>query len=181
VDLFQNNQTITRKMQESLDTMLHAYFHILLIGTIVVCLFLWFLYGFAYKNIKLKSLLTKAIKELAALQKDKGNITLDDIMNRVMTTPKLQHLWSEYADTLHPQSAPDEFGQERVVRWRQTVLAEAYFNVEALVAVELRTEYFKHQPGIFTGLGNHWDLCGPPQRSDDLQHQQRSGKGPAKS
>lgn len=140
-------------MQESLDTMLHAYFHILVIGTIVVCLFLWFLYGFAYKNIKLKSLLTKAIKELAALQRDKGNITLDDIMNRVMTTPKLQHLWSEFADTLHPQTAPDEFGQERVIRWRQTVPAEAYFNVEALVAVELRTEYFKHQPGILTGLG----------------------------
>ena len=133
--------------------MLHAYFHILLIGTIVVCLFLWFLYGFAYKNIKLKSLLTKAIKELAALQKDKGNITLDDIMNRVMTTPKLQQFWSEFADTLHPQTAPDEFGQERVIRWRQTVPAEAYFNVEALVAVELRTEYFKHQPGILTGLG----------------------------
>ena len=70
-----------------------------------------------------------------------------------MTTPKLQHLWSGFADTLHPQSAPDDFGQERVVRWRQTVLAEAYFNVESLVAVELRTEYFKHQPGIFTGLG----------------------------
>ena len=47
----------------------------------------------------------------------------------------------------------DEYGQERVVRWRQTVPAEAYFNIEAMVAVELRTEYFKHQPGIFTGLG----------------------------
>lgn len=140
-------------MQESFDTLLHAYWHILVIGTIVVCLVLWFLYGFAYKNIKLKSLLTKAIKELTALQKDKGKITLDDIKNRVMITSKLQHLWSEFADTLHPQTEPDEFGQERVVRWRQTVPAEAYFNVEALVAVELRTEYFKHQPGILTGLG----------------------------
>lgn len=140
-------------MPESFDTLLHTYWHILAIGTIVVLLLLWFLYGFTYKNFKLKRILAKAIKELTALQKGKDEITLDDIKNRVMTTPKLQHLWSEFADTLHPQTRPDEFGQERIVRWRQTVPAEAYFNVEALVAVELRTEYFKHQPGILTGLG----------------------------
>ncbi len=140
-------------MPESFDTLLHTYWHILAIGTMVVLLLLWFLYGFTYKNFKLKRILAKAIKELTALQNDKDEIGLDDIKNRVMTTPKLQHLWSEFADTLHPQTRPDEFGQERIVRWRQTVPAEAYFNVEALVAVELRTEYFKHQPGILTGLG----------------------------
>lgn len=140
-------------MQGSFDALLHAYWHILTIGTIVVGLVVWFLYGFTYRNFKLWSLLSKSIGELAALQRDKSNISLDDINSRVMVTPKLQHLWSEFADTLHPQTEPDEFGQERVVRWRQTVPAEAYFNVEALVAVELRTEYFKHQPGILTGLG----------------------------
>lgn len=44
-------------------------------------------------------------------------------------------------------------GQERVVRWRSTVPAEVFFNVETLVAIELKTEYFKHQPGILTGIG----------------------------
>ncbi len=140
-------------MQSIFISLLNDYWHIRLLSVLVAGLFIWFLYGFAYKNIRLKGLLSRSIKELERLQKEKGKITLDDIKLKVMTTPKLQHLWSEYADTLHPQSAPDEFGQERVVRWRQTVLAEAYFNVEALVAVELRTEYFKHQPGIFTGLG----------------------------
>lgn len=140
-------------MQSIFISLLNDYWHIRLLSVLVAGLFIWFLYGFAYKNIRLKGLLSRSIKELERIQKEKGKITLDDIKLKVMTTPKLQHLWSEYADTLHPQSAPDEFGQERVVRWRQTVLAEAYFNVEALVAVELRTEYFKHQPGIFTGLG----------------------------
>lgn len=140
-------------MQSIFISLLNDYWHIRVLSVLVAGLFIWFLYGFAYKNIRLKGLLSRSIKELEQLQKEKGKITLDDIKLKVMTTPKLQHLWSEYADTLHPQSTPDEFGQERVVRWRQTVLAEAYFNVEALVAVELRTEYFKHQPGIFTGLG----------------------------
>jgi hypothetical protein len=44
-------------------------------------------------------------------------------------------------------------GQERPRCWRSTVPAEVFFNVETLVAVELKTEYFKHQPGILTGIG----------------------------
>ena len=140
-------------MQSTFILLLNDYWHIRILGGIVVILFTFFVLGFLYPNIRLKSLLTRSIKELKKLQVDKGKITLDDIKSRVMTTQKLQHLWSEFADTLHPQTEPDEYGQERVVRWRQTVPAEAYFNVEAMVAVELRTEYFKHQPGIFTGLG----------------------------
>jgi len=140
-------------MQSIFISLLNDYWHIRILTVLVAGLFIWFLYGFAYKNIRLKLLLSRSIKELALLQSEKGKITLDDIKAKVMTTSKLQHLWSEFADTLHPQKAPDEVGQERVVRWRQTVPAETYFNVEALVAVELRTEYFKHQPGIFTGLG----------------------------
>ncbi|MFU8790265.1 MAG: anti-phage ZorAB system protein ZorA [Methylobacter sp.] len=70
-----------------------------------------------------------------------------------MTTKKFVHCWSEFAETLHAQTAPDDMGQERVVRWRSTVPAEVFFNVETVIAVELKTEYFKHQPGILTGLG----------------------------
>ena len=43
-------------------------------------------------------------------------------------------------------------GQEQVVCWRSTIPAEVFFNVETLIAVELKTEYFKHQPGILTGI-----------------------------
>jgi hypothetical protein len=140
-------------MQATFVSLLNDYWHIRILGGLVAGLFIWFLYGFAFKNLQLKRLLSQSIRELEKLQQEKGKFTLDDIKLKVMSTPKLQHLWSEFADTLHPQTEPDEFGQERVVRWRQTVPAEAYFNVEALVAVELRTEYFKHQPGILTGLG----------------------------
>lgn len=69
-----------------------------------------------------------------------------------MTAPKLRHCWTEFAQTLHPQTAPDEMGQEQVVCWRSTIPAEVFFNVETLIAVELKTEYFKHQPGILTGI-----------------------------
>ena len=101
----------------------------------------------------LKRDLKKAIKRIQALTDNTKVVDVERIGKEAMTSKKLSHLWSEFAETLHPQTAPDEMGQERVIRWRSTVSAEAYFNVETLIAVELRTEYFKHQPGILTGIG----------------------------
>ena len=147
-------------MQSTFILLLNDYWHIRILGGIVVILYIFFVLGFLYPNIRLKSLLTRSIKELKKLQVDKGKITLDDIKSRVMTTQKLQHLWSEFADTLHPQTEPDEYGQERVVRWRQTVPAEAYFNVEAMVAVELRTRVFQAPARYLYWAWDHRNFCG---------------------
>src|SRR5262249_47207160 len=40
-----------------------------------------------------------------------------------------------------------------VVALRPTVPAEGFFNTQVLVDNRLRTEFFKHLPGIFTGFG----------------------------
>lgn len=65
---------------------------------------------------------------------------------------RLAHLWSEFQDTLHIQQEERE-GQMKIVAVRLTVPAEAYFSGQYLVDSRLRTEFFKHLPGIFTGLG----------------------------
>jgi hypothetical protein len=62
-------------------------------------------------------------------------------------------LWQQYAKTLHPRRAVDNNGQQRIVSWRATALAETFFTEQALVDSPLRTEYFKHLPGILTGVG----------------------------
>jgi hypothetical protein len=62
-------------------------------------------------------------------------------------------LWSEYAKTLHSQSMDGDHGQRQIVRWRATALAENFFSEQAVVDTRLRTEYYKHLPGILTGLG----------------------------
>jgi MotA/TolQ/ExbB proton channel family len=61
--------------------------------------------------------------------------------------------WREYSKTLHGQRGVDEHGQRRIIRWRATALAETFFTEQALVNSPLHTEYFKHLPGILTGLG----------------------------
>lgn len=65
---------------------------------------------------------------------------------------QLAHLWAEYQDTLHVQREERD-GQMQVVAVRSTVAAEAFFNGQFVVDSRLRTEFFKHLPGIFTGLG----------------------------
>ncbi|GFE90621.1 hypothetical protein GCM10011488_55750 [Steroidobacter agaridevorans] len=66
----------------------------------------------------------------------------------------MRHLWSEFRETLHeeryidPRSAISE-----VVALRATVPAELFFTEDTIVNGPLRVEFFKHLPGIFTGIG----------------------------
>lgn len=86
-------------------------------------------------------------------------------MSQLFSTDKrLAHLWREYEHTLHEQRELNaQTGAYQVVALRATVPAESFFNTQALVDTRLRTEFFKHLPGIFTGLGiigTFWGLIG---------------------
>lgn len=60
----------------------------------------------------------------------------------------LEHLWREYADSLHKQVA-----EGQATRLRSTLPASVVFRPEILVDIPLRTDFFKHLPGLFTGIG----------------------------
>ncbi|MGA6828695.1 anti-phage ZorAB system protein ZorA [Nitrospira sp. NS4] len=66
----------------------------------------------------------------------------------------LEHLWKEFKETLHQQKELNpSSGQFEVIAERSTIPAEAFFSTETLVDNVLRTEFFRHLPGILTGLG----------------------------
>ncbi|KJJ99150.1 TerC family integral membrane protein [Burkholderiaceae bacterium 26] len=65
---------------------------------------------------------------------------------------QLTHLWKEYQESLHVQREERD-GQMVVRAVRSTAPAELYFNSQVVVDSRLRTEFFKHLPGIFTGIG----------------------------
>jgi hypothetical protein len=65
---------------------------------------------------------------------------------------RLAHLWKEYQDSLHVQREVRD-GQMQAVAVRSTLPAETFFNSQYVVDARLRTEFFKHLPGIFTGIG----------------------------
>jgi hypothetical protein len=68
------------------------------------------------------------------------------------TDPGLSHLWKEYQDTLHIQREERD-GQMVTVAVRSTQSAETFFHSAAVVDARLRSEFFKHVPGLFTGIG----------------------------
>ncbi len=78
---------------------------------------------------------------------------LDDLRARAMVSGALQHCWDEFRDTLHPQKTVTAQGELLVSRWRSTALASMFFTEQSLVHSPLRTEFFKHLPGILTGVG----------------------------
>lgn len=66
----------------------------------------------------------------------------------------LLHLWTEYEETLHEQRTIDpETGTLKPAILRSTVPAAMVFTTETLVDSRLATEFFKHLPGLFTGVG----------------------------
>jgi MotA/TolQ/ExbB proton channel family len=74
----------------------------------------------------------------------------------------LTHLWTEYRDTLHEQRVFDPItGTFKPTVLRSTVPAAMVFTSEALVDSRIATEFFKHLPGLFTGvgiIGTFWGL-----------------------
>ena len=98
----------------------------------------------------------KAIAELGKIKSgNDGPLTnLDLVASQAMTSEKLEHCWSEFSETLHPQRAVDHLGQEQVVCYRATAMAESFFTDQVLVETPLKTEFYKHLPGILTGMSS---------------------------
>jgi ABC-type transporter Mla subunit MlaD len=66
----------------------------------------------------------------------------------------LAHLWREFRETLHEErSLNPTSGVHEVVALRATLPAETFFTAETVVETPVRAEFFKHLPGIFTGIG----------------------------
>ncbi|MDO9053349.1 MAG: hypothetical protein Q7U37_05390 [Gallionella sp.] len=88
--------------------------------------------------------LSAVINKLAAL---KG--VPDDSLEKIfLKAGVLEHLWREYADSLHKQLV-----EGQAMRLRSTLPASVVFRPEILVDIPLRTDFFKHLPGLFTGVG----------------------------
>lgn len=139
----------------NITTILIDYWHISLVAALLLLISIGFVLRFVLPALRLSDELNYAISALKDLRaRINGDvIELGDIEAKVMSGPALSHLWREYAKTLHPQREDGENGQSQIVRWRATSLADNFFSEQAVVDTQLNTEYYKHLPGILTGLG----------------------------
>lgn len=102
---------------------------------------------------RLGSELKQATEELEKLKSTGSVLDLDLINARVMVSAELRHGWAEYRDTLHGQKSTNATGMLEVSRWRATAMANMFFTEQTVVDGPLKTEFYKHLPGILTGLG----------------------------
>ena len=131
------------------------YWLLIIVGLFLVGFSANFLLCFVRGALRLSGELEISIVALRKHTKraDGNVIDLNEIATQAMAGPALSRLWLEYVKTLHPERKDDERGQSRIVRWRATALAETFFTDQAVVDTRLRTEFYKHMPGILTGLG----------------------------
>jgi hypothetical protein len=66
----------------------------------------------------------------------------------------LSHLWAEFSDTLFEETVFNATtGAHERAQYRATVPAEQYFHPQVVVDSRVGGEFFKHLPGILTGIG----------------------------
>lgn len=123
---------------------------------VVAVLLLLFLFLYVVPALSAFLKLRDAVREVEVWkkksEKTSGSIVTKDELKQVFSHNFFDSAWSSFRDTLHEQY---EFqgGQRQLSRIRSTVPAESVFSTQALIDSRLHVEFFKHLPGILTGIG----------------------------
>lgn len=117
----------------------------------VLVLVLAFLVSYLVPALFVALRLKAALKHIGVLHRSKGpgGFVAKEELDPVFSDPYFLDVWQSYRDTLHEQRD----NQNLLIRIRSTTLAENIFTGPALVDARLNTEFFKHLPGILTGIG----------------------------
>lgn len=120
----------------------------LVIAFLILLLIVSFFVIFVGQSVVIFSRLRKVTKALARLTNpDK------QALKRIFAGDgAFSHLWTKYSETLHREQEAGNAGQSGGVL-RSTVPASVVFTTDSMVDARIGTEFFKHVPGIFTGLG----------------------------
>ena len=114
----------------------------------------YFCWAYILPAWKLDNSLQSAIDGVksAKANSNHGIIYTEQVKHSFVHDADLLHLWDEYTKTVHEEF---EFvdNQKRLKALRATVPAETFFNTAVIVDTKLNTEFFKHLPGLLTGIG----------------------------
>src|SRR5574340_962867 len=136
-------------MQSQMPTLANLPQHIYIFAAILGVLLLSFLFFFFLPSILVSIRLSTVARGLKALNgKPDGN--LERVFEKKGV---LEHLWREYSGSLHKQTEADSLTGQPATRMRSTMPAGVIFRPEIIVDIPLRTDFFKHLPGLFTGVG----------------------------
>ena len=131
---------------------LTPYLNPYILGSMLVAiLFLLVLYIFNYQlpaiSLQFKTQkINNSLRKLA--QNPVGTVNPTELEELFLDRP-FNRLWNEFKNSLHEMSSED--GTDKSVR--STLTADFYFSKEAIVDSYINVEFFKHLPGMLTGIG----------------------------
>jgi len=132
-------------MTEFLFTHLKEIFVISLVVALSVSFVLYFV-------IPSQKILKKLAETISKLEQTKPNTSPSEVLSMFGEDRALKAIWREYGKTLHLQQEMVA-GELKVTAVFSTVTSDAYFNAESVFEGRINSEFFKHLPGILTGLG----------------------------
>jgi hypothetical protein len=124
----------------------------IVVAAFVVALMLGFAYWYWRPSVRIKKILSSVTPRIQALQSPGGLVNRHAVAEIMQADPTLKHLWDEYTETLHEQYKYVDGGRQ-LDAIRATVPSEVFFNAQVLVDTPLNTEFFRHLPGLLTGIG----------------------------
>ncbi|MEY4415653.1 MAG: hypothetical protein RIQ53_2946, partial [Pseudomonadota bacterium] len=96
--------------------------------------------------------LRSVLKQVRQLWSGTDEADPDALGRALEADAPLAHIWQEYRKTLYPRILHQADGGVRQ-QWVATAPAEVVWNVDLVVEQRLRADFFKHLPGLLTGLG----------------------------
>lgn len=99
----------------------------------------------------LNNKLLQLVKELEAVD-DPSGVNKDLLDEKFSSHASLKQAWSNYKKTFHDTYEVVD-GEDRIVHSHATVPSEAFFTESVVVDVPLKVEFYKHLPGMITGVG----------------------------
>jgi hypothetical protein len=150
LDVLKKESGRTREMTPFIE---HLFANKLLLAIAITgCLMVvHFLVQYLGRAIPLRVELRRLSRNVRSL-KDTSRAELKSSLDDLFSKSRFRFAWSEFEETLHDQHDIVR-GERRIVDVRATIPAESFFHPGSAIDPSLGSEYFKHLPGILTGLG----------------------------
>jgi hypothetical protein len=82
-----------------------------------------------------------------------GRVDLSNIERLAENDPQLAQVWREYSQALESLQQLESSAATTAGKWQASSHADLYFTEQALVDTPLQSNFYKHIPGILTGVG----------------------------
>lgn len=87
------------------------------------------------------------------LKEDQQSHTAKHVLDEIFSEDgELKHAWENYKNSLH-DIREEVDGESKIIASRSTVSSDAFFSQIAIIDTPLKVDFYKHIPGIITGVG----------------------------